>query len=213
MREFIVEIERALEAKQDLLTSCNVYNELAGISAVYLTTNIDKYFDSTFDGRITHKEFTPENIVRDKLYKIHGTIDDEKSIVLTLPEYFRRYRNKAFREFLKKIFSEYSVVFIGYGLDEYEVLDFLLEKYSEEEHLERKHWILLPYYNDEKYLLKYDRAYFNSMGINVIGYKKDQEGYKQLHKVIKKWQTEFRELSPIIYEDIKEMEETVDTLE
>jgi hypothetical protein len=210
---FIEEIRRLLAPKSSLLASYNLYNELAGISAVYITTNIDTHFDSAFKDRIAYREneFTPENIVRDKLFKIHGTIEDESSLVLTLPKYFKRYRNPIFQSFMTKIFAEYSIVFLGYGLDEFEVLDFLLNKY-EKETSERKHWILLPYYEDEKYLLDYDKSYFGSMGISVIGYKKDEEGYNQLFNVIRKWRTEFRELSPIVDEDIKEMEETVDKL-
>ena len=37
-------------------------------------------------------------------------------------------------------------------MEEFEVLDSLLNKYSKEAS-EVKHWILLPYYNDEKYYL------------------------------------------------------------
>lgn len=210
---FIEEIRRLLAPDSNLLASYNLYNELAGISAVYITTNIDTHFDSAFKDRIAYREneFTPEDISRDKLYKIHGTIEDESSLVFTLPRYFKRYRNPVFQSFMTKIFADFSVVFLGYGLDEFEVLDFLLNKY-EKETSEQKHWILLPYYKDETYLLDYDKLYFGSMGISVIGYKKDEEGYNQLFNVIRKWRTEFRELSPIVDEDIKEMEETVDKL-
>ena len=210
---FIEVIKSSLEADSDLLANCNLYRELAGISAVYITTNIDTHFDPAFMDRIAFREneFTQDNILRDKLYKIHGTIQDQNSIVITLPQYFKRYRRTSFKEFLSRIFDEFSVVFLGYGLEEYEVLDFLLEKYGKETQ-ELKHWILLPYYNHEDYLLEYDKMYFGSMGINVVGYSKDEEGYKQLFNVIKKWRTEFRELSPIVDEDIKEMEETVDKL-
>ena len=163
--------------------------------------------------RVSFREdqFIAENISRDKLYKIHGSIQDENSLVFTVPQYFKRYRNLAFQSFLKKIFDDFSVVFLGYGMEEFEVLDSLLNKYSKEAS-EVKHWILLPYYNDEKYLLDYDKSYFRSMGINVIGYRKDEDGYNQLFNVIKKWRSDIRELSSILDEDIKEMEETVDSL-
>jgi len=211
--DFFDEVEKALTSKPDLLKRFNVYTELSGISAVYITTNIDTHFDNSFRDRIVYREndFKPENIFRDKLYKIHGTIEDRDSLVFTLPQYFKRYKNPAFSAFLKKVFSEYSIVFLGYGLEEYEILDFLVIKFGQEE-TELKHWMLLPYYQDEKYLLDYDNGYFNSLGIKVIGYEKDANGYNQLFNVIKEWRGEIREASGILYEDVKDMEETVDML-
>ena len=100
---------------------------------------------------------------------------------------------------MTKIFCWFLRGFLGYGLDKFEVLNFLLNKY-EKETSERKHWILLPYYKDVTYLLDYDKLYFGSMGISVIGYNKDEEGHHQLFNVIRKWRTEFRELSPIVDE-------------
>jgi hypothetical protein len=210
---FFDEIRKALTPNPDLLANCNVYSELSGISAVYITTNIDTHFDSTFTNRIAYRitDFKPENVFRDKLYKIHGTIEDENSLIFTLPQYFERYKNLVFQQFLKRIFSDYTIVFLGYGLEEFEVLDFLVTKFGEEK-VELKHWILLPYYRDEQYLLDYDNSYFNSIGIRVLGYEKDEKGYSQLFEVIKKWKGEVRQLSTLLDDDIREMEETVDKL-
>lgn len=211
--DFFDVIEDALKPNPELLRQFNVYNELSGISAVYITTNIDPNFDTSFTNRIVYKEddFDPANIFRDKLYKIHGTINDRDSLVFTLPQYFKRYKNSKFDAFLKKLFSEYSVFFLGYGLEEYEILDYLVTKFGEEEN-ELKHWILLPYYQDEDYLLDYDKGYFRSLGIRVIGYEKDDKGYNQIFNVIKKWREEIREVSTVLYEDVKDLEETVDKL-
>ena len=102
---FIGEIKSSLTPNSGLLASYNLYTELAGISAVYITTNIDTHFDSWFIDRIAFREneFTQDNILRDKLYKIHGTIQDENSIVITLPEYFRRYRKSYLTRFVCRI--------------------------------------------------------------------------------------------------------------
>jgi hypothetical protein len=100
---------------------------------------------------------------------------------------------------------------LGYGLEEFEILDFLVKKIGEEK-VEQKHWILLPYYSGEEYLKTYDEEYFGSLGISVIGFRKDYHGYRQLYKVIKKWKNEINELSSIPLEDVKDMEDAVDNL-
>lgn len=212
-KEFFSEIEKALSADSDLIKKFNIYDELKGISAIYITTNIDNHFDGAFGNRIVYKEqdFLDTNIFPDKLYKIHGTIDRTDSVVFTVPKYFKRYRNPYFQAFLKKIFATYSIVFLGYGLEEFEILDFLMETFSDE-NSQGNHWILLPYYESEGYLKEYDDGYFSSLGINVIGYKKDQEGYWQLYKVIKKWNSEIKQISNQVFAKQTKMMNLVDKL-
>jgi len=211
--DFFEEVKESLQPEPGLQSSHNLYGELSGIPAIYITTNIDTHFDFAFKDRIVYKEndFNPKNVFRGKLYKIHGTIEDEDSIVFTVPQYLNRYRKQDFIGFLNQIFNSYSIVFLGYGLEEFEILDFLVTKIGEETK-ELKHWILLPYYQGEGYMLNYDKGYFSSLGISVIGFEKDYDGYGQLYNVIKKWKKEITELSDILHEDVKEMEETVDKL-
>jgi hypothetical protein len=210
---FFKEIEESLKPEPTLLSNHNLYKELSGIPAIYITSNIDTNFDAAFkDGIVFDEaEFNPKNIFRGKLYKIHGTIEEKNSIIFTVPQYLKRYRQKDFIDFLRQIFSVYSIVFLGYGLEEFEILDFLVTK-SVEETQESRHWILLPYYQGEEYLLAYDKEYFGSLGIEVIGFEKDIDGHGQLYNVIKKWRKEITELSDILHEDVKEMEAVVDNL-
>lgn len=210
---FYNEVRESLKTDSYLLNKYNIYAELSDIPAIFITTNIDTHFDSAFNERIVYKEedFTPTNIFRDKLYKIHGTIKDETSIIFTVPQYLDRYRKDDFLAFLTTIFNTYSIVFLGYGLEEFEILDFLVTKIGKE-NPERKHWILLPYYTDEEYMKDYDKDYFLSLGITVIGYEKDIDGYSQSYNVIKKWNKEINQLSDIPHEDVNEMEILVDTL-
>jgi len=212
-KKFFDEIERALNPDSDLIRKYNIYDELRGISAIYITTNIDNHFDKPFGNRIIYKEqdFLETNIFPDELYKIHGTIEKRDSVIFTVPKYLKRYRNPNFQAFLQRIFRTYSIVFLGYGLEEFEILDFLMEKFSEE-NSQRNHWILLPYYESEGYLKDYDEGYFSPLGINVVGYKKDDEGYRQLYKVIKKWNNEIKQISKQEYRKQTKMESLVDKL-
>jgi len=215
--DFYKQIKKCLKTNKAYETQ-NIYkvlSELFGIiPALYLTTNIDRNFDSTFPGSVlfTEKDFSPNNILPDRLYKIHGTIEHPNTTILTVQDYLDRYRKGEFHAFLAAIFSEYSIIFLGYGLEEFEILDFLVTTMDRKQ-MEPKHCILLPYYKEEKYLQAFDADYFKPLGIKVVGYKKDVTGYAQLYTVIKKWKKELIGLTDMQYEAIKDMEEMVDKLE
>ncbi len=215
---FFETISQCLDTDSELYKNQNVYIELSTllsqIPAIYLTTNIDSNFDFAFkksDIVIEEKDFNPKNIFVDKLYKIHGTIEQPTSIIFTVPQYIQRYRNQDFSNFLKQIFASCSIVFIGYGLEEFEILDFLVTKMGEKT-VGRRHCILLPYYNDEKYLFDFDKDYFKPLGIEVVGFKKDDKGHAQLYRVVKKWTKDLTEITIVPHEMVKMMEETVDNL-
>lgn len=214
---FFEQIEQCLHVNATLLENQNVYNVLSDLPAIlpalYLTTNIDQNFDSAFKGSIyfDEKDFTPDNIFLDKLYKIHGSIEQRNSIIFTVPQYLERYRNPSFSAFLTQIFTSYSIIFLGYGLEEFEILDFLVTKMGKGM-VGLNHCILLPYYKGENYLLDFDTDYFKPLGIQVIGYEKDQNGYAQLYNVVKKWKKDLTELTDVQHEAVKTMEDVVDTL-
>jgi hypothetical protein len=214
---FFNQIEQCLHANASLLETQNIYRVLSDLPAVlpalYLTTNIDVNFDSAFQGSVFCEEndFSPDNIFPDKLYKIHGSIERRNSIIFTVPQYLARYRNPNFGAFLTQIFSSYSIIFLGYGLEEFEILDFLVTKMGKGM-VGLNHCILLPYYQGENYLLDFDTDYFKPLGIQVVGYEKDQNGYAQLYNVVKKWKKDLTELTDVQHESVKTMEEVVDTL-
>ena len=106
--------------------------------------------------------------------------------------------------------GEYVVLFIGYGLNEFELLDFLLGKFDPDEGIELKHFILLPFYNGEKNILEFEQFYYNSMGISVLGYEKDELGYGQLYNVIKRWSSEISQTSTYLYDSLKDIDEVID---
>ena len=206
---FFEELEKSLEKKEDHTKSQNIYDELYGLHGIFITTNADQIFDDKFISRIVYKmeDFKPSNIDRTKLYHIHGSILDRESLIFTLPHYIRRYNDKTFKTFLDEIFSKkYTVLFVGYGMAEFELLDFIIEKYDSNEGKELKHFILQPFYKGENNILKFERDYYGQMGISVLGYEKDERGYHQLYEVIKNWNTEINQTSTYLYDSYQEIE-------
>ena len=210
------ELKKSLSADEELLKSHNIYNELNELRGIFVTTNADKHFHNKFEPtRILYKreDFDPTKIGRNKLYQIHGCISDKESLVFTIPQYLERYNDRIFIKFLKTIFDKYVVLFVGYGMAEFELLDFLITKYDANKGKELKHFILLPFFKGEENILDFEQHYYNAMGISVIGYEKDQKGYNQLYYVIKNWNSEINQTSTYLYDSYQEIEEGANNYE
>jgi hypothetical protein len=209
---FYEELEKSLKADEDLVKSQNIYDELYRLRGLFITTNADEHFDDKFEqSRIVWREedFDPSKIDRTKLYHIHGSIKDKDSLIFTVPEYIKRYNKPTFKKFLEEIFSKYSVLFVGYGMAEFELLDFLITKYDPNKKQNPKHFILLPFYKGEENILEFEQSYYNSMGIKVLPYVKDNKGYGQLYDVIKSWNKEINQASGYLYDSQQEIDDTI----
>ena len=205
---FYSELEAALKAEDQLLDTKNIYKELIGLHGIFITTNADTYFDTKFrPDQISYEDFKPDRIGRNRLFHIHGSIVDKSSLVFTVPQYFNRYRSKDFEHFLMRIFDNYYVLFVGYGMDEFELLDFIIPRFSSEGKKVIERFILLPFYRGEENILEYQQSYYAHMGISVIGYEKDQLGYFQLYEVIKYWNSEINQLSTYLYDSYQFLED------
>lgn len=67
------------------------------------------------------------------IFKMHGDIKKPKSIVLSYSSYNQiMFNSKSYQEILEKIFSEYTVLFIGYGNGDKNI-EFLLDRISAKE--------------------------------------------------------------------------------
>ena len=78
--------------------------------------------------------------------------------------------------------------------------------------VEQKRFMLQAYFKGDEETLKFDQFYYNSMGITVIGYEKDEKGYNQIYEVIKNWNTEIRQTSTYLLDSFQEIEEIVGDL-
>jgi len=209
---FYQELEDSLKPNEALAKSQKIYDEIYGLRGLFITTNIDQHFDNKFIGsRIVYqrKDFYPQNIDRTKLYHIHGSILEKDSIVFTVPQYMKRYNNAEFKSFLEGIFNKYVVLFVGYGLTEFELLDFLITKVGSKQEKELKHFTLQGFYRGEENILEFEEAYYNQMGIRVLAYEKDERGYQQLFEVMKAWNKEVSQTSTYLYDSRKQIEEII----
>ena len=144
------------------------------------------------------------------LYHIHGSIRDRNSLIFTVPVYIQRYTNLDFRRFLGRIFREYTVLFLGYGVAEFEILDFILQDNLRNSALAPRHFMLSAFYSGEDNILSYEQAYYNDLGINILGYEKDANGYRQLVEVIRHWNKEINQVTGYIHDASRLIDEAVE---
>jgi len=208
---FFEELKKSFEPDAEHSPYQDIYQQLYGLRGLFITTNADEHFDSYFNkDRIIYKNFQPNDIDPTKLYHIHGSIREKGSLVFTVSDYIERYRDDGFIQFLKQIFESRTVLFVGYGMSEFELLDFIMTRYDSGYARELKHFILLPFYTGEETALRFEQSYHKKMGISVVPYQKDRNGYNQLYEVIKYWNNKINQTSTYLYDSYKEIEEAVE---
>jgi hypothetical protein len=85
-------------------------------------------------------EFIPANLNLDNcVFHLHGSVYDPPGMIMTTRDYIKRYANDrssddpASREnrtltFLEFLFQQRTVLFVGYGLDDLEILEYVVQK-------------------------------------------------------------------------------------
>ncbi|MGJ5203515.1 SIR2 family protein [Bradyrhizobium sp. HKCCYLR20261] len=122
---------------------------------IILTTNFDKLLEVAFekmDIRDTHYP-TVINKVEDDVFralkdhnrkyivKIHGTVDDPSSRVLSRSEYIRlAFGNSYYSSFLENLLLNYTFLFVGFSMDDPAIMS-LMEMYSLRYPKARPHYI------------------------------------------------------------------------
>ena len=187
----------------------NIYDDIRELGGLFITTNADTHFDRLFiPSNILYRDsdFKEDRLDRINLYHIHGSILDRNSLIFTVPEYMKRYTNTDFIRFLKQIFLKYTVLFLGYGIEEFEILEFMFKNVEKP----KKHFMLYPFYKGEDNILRIEQKYYSSFNIDIIGFEKDDNGYDQLIEVIKKWKEEIRQVTGYLNISAQRIDAAVD---
>jgi len=190
---FYEHLDRALEPDAKLAKRYPIYDELYKLRAVFVTTNADELFDKLFINQASvclADAFPTESFDRTKLYHLHGKRTEPQSLVFTVDQYIKRYHSPRIEGFLKTLFfQDYTILFVGYGLAELQLLEYLVLSNNKEAN-ELRHYFLMPMFRGEEHLLEFQRDYYKKFGIEVIAYDITDYGHNQLYEVIKKWQSE-----------------------
>ncbi len=132
---------------------------------------------------------------------IHGSVNDESGMIVTLSDYMLHYGNlykdnhPELSIFLDRIFNtKYVVLFMGYGLEEYEILEYMLSKVKNPGN-DRKHYLLSNCFKEDSKLTNLLRKYYLGFGVELIPYDISKKGYAQLITIIEEWSKVLNKLS------------------
>ena len=166
-----------------------IYEYLSDLQVSYITTN---YYTGLYNNttnsqlnKIFFDDFShPEMFNRNDIAYIHGEINKPNlnDIVLTLEQYLRKYTkdNNPISYFLKKIFEKKTVLFVGFGLRENEIIQHLVP-------IERgqvKHYLLRPRFEYEEYIDDEYENYYKSLSIKLINYNISKKGYDVMEDIL-----------------------------
>lgn len=182
----------------------NIYSYLNSFNSSFVTTNYDKYLCP--DSRQTHPENTWRWSKREQLLganldrngnvvHLHGCVDDPNTMVITTRDYLDHYSTKEVQDFLKRLFERKTVLFLGYGLEETEVLEYILRRgeASTRERSRFRRFILQGFCQAEKELCDLlCEFYQDSFFTDLIGFPKDYKSHAQLTEVIATWSRALR---------------------
>ncbi len=159
---------------------------------------------------IIKKDFDINKISKDKIYQIHGEITNISETIFTTEDYINHYykEDSNLRKFLKEIFNKYTVIFIGYGLEEFPILETIMNKRDKSEL--SFHYALIPTYLNEINLFNIKWEYYKTLNINAIPYYLDTDGHYRLNKVLAKWEESIKnERTKVFYNNIKIIDEVL----
>ena len=220
--KIILDLKKHLTSK---IEGDNIYKVINNIGCPCVTTNYDVLLAPRFIETDNKGSTTDARIVRiterDKLFAnvlnepgtvvhLHGAINQPETMILTTKHYLEHYDNKQVQGFLRELFQKKKILFLGYGLEEAEILEYILRKGSAEATDERKRFALQAFFYSQKPLYDNLHTYYEKFfGVHLLGILRDHENYKCLEKIIKLWANQIEIRKPALTNDVDFMDEVL----
>jgi hypothetical protein len=197
----------------------NIYTYLNSLNSSFVTTNYEKYIRP--DSRKHQAEdkwrfYRREHLLgvhldrNGNVLHLHGNTDDADSMVITTKDYLDHYSSSAVQEFLRDLFERKTVVFIGYGLEEVEILEYILTKGGSGKEERVRRFILQGFFNAEMDLYQLlCEHYRQSFSTDLIGFPKDYKSYDHLTDVLSSWAKKLRFGTLALSDEAKALEDEI----
>lgn len=178
----------------------NVYSYLNSLNSSFVTTNYEKYLSPesrSADPEDEWRFYKREQLLRVNLDKngnvvhLHGCLDDPDNMVITTKDYLEHYSSEEVQTFLTYLFETKTVLFLGYGLEEIEVLEYILQRGRVSERSAEKRirrYIVQGFFNAEMALYDLLKEYYQeSFMTELIGFPKDYKNYDNQIDILASW--------------------------
>ena len=156
------------------------------------------------------------------VFHIHGSIKFRESMVLSTIDYLNRYSShridgkgnheNLFLTFLQNLFRLKNVLFVGYGLDELEILEFIVQKGINKQLSSSeapRHFVLEGFFTHELELARKLESYFLQFGIKLLPFSRDEKDREQLVEIIEYLAKEIPSVPQLALAKRQEMEELI----
>lgn len=184
-------------------------NDLIGTTSDKEATTSDSIEDNNGSGKefliFSHPNELKKSayVEQNVLLHLHGSVASSKSetnIIASTADYLNLYANNELMENVRDLIKDQALVFLGYGLDELEVLELVLRSTTDiadvTARATRPFFLLLPILSHEKPVLKHLSIYWEEqLGIKILAYSIDVKGYDALEEVVESWSAVLAEKS------------------
>jgi hypothetical protein len=174
---------------------------------------------------VSAEEFTPANLNQENcVFHLHGSLSDPLGMVMTTRDYIRRYANDRGSDdpsrenrtltFLESLFQNKTVLFVGYGLDDLEILEYVIQKARQQSPSERpqaRHFMLQGYFAHELELIRSLTQYYAQCDIELLPFRRDNRDWEQLTDVLETFATAMPATTPLGLQVQLEMESYLDS--
>lgn len=134
---------------------------------------------------------------------LHGSIEDPKTMIVSTSDYLRHYDHKQVITFLEDLFGTRTVLFVGYGLEETEILEHILRKGMSKSDSVKQRFMLYGFYShQEKTFAHLYEYYKKSFGVYLCPFSMDFIDRKQLESILDDW-SKLKVGIPLLAEDLK----------
>lgn len=198
----------------------SIYSHLAKFRCAFVTTNYDKYLIPDANKARGEAEWrfsrtqqllgvnldTLGNVVH-----LHGCIDEPGTMIVSAQDYLEHYATAEVRDFLAYLFRRKSVLFLGYGLEEVEVLEYIFRKGGAEPEPHARRYIIQGFFNAERRLFELLSEYYRGgFGTTLIPFPRDELGYDQLTEIAGDWATALQFGGLALADEIAALEDEID---
>jgi hypothetical protein len=212
-----------------------IYDAINEIGCVCVTTNYDDLLSPKFceasDNPLAHGSGKPQSMkpqvtrIWEKneflakyldepgtVVHLHGVFSQPESMILTTKNYLEHYDHDNVKHFLGGLFQRKTVLFIGYGLEEAEILEHILRRGAVKYTRDRRRFALQGFYKTHDALYRNLHQYYDkSFGVHIVGFIRDYKEYKQQEDILRTWSSQLRINKPPLINDLEYMDEVLNS--
>lgn len=202
----------------------SIYKAINDIGCLCITTNYDELLSPRFlvnkDGsttaarvvRISEREKFYAKLLNEPgtVIHLHGAISKPETMIITTKEYLEHYDHENVQVFLGELFEKKTVLFLGYGLEEAEILEHILRRGSVKATINRRRFSLQGFFLSQRPLYENLHNYYEkSFGVHLLGFIRDYEDYNRLEGIVKSWAKKIEIRKPPLADDYDFMDEVL----